>query len=117
MGPLGRFFSWERMGNKLPRHQPLSSMDGLGSRHTHGEMGCHREKEGVSIFGRMSESSGWGRWMAKQLNTGTLNSHLTIIMVGLGSRQRIGSGVGIEIWTGTESLKEWQIEQWREPRG
>ena len=61
MGPLGRFFSWERMGNKLPRHQPLSSMDGLGSRHTHGEMGHRQEKEGgVSIFGIMGRKAADG---------------------------------------------------------
>ena len=53
-----------------------------------------------------------------QLNTGTLISHLpTIITIGLGSRQRIGSGAGVERRTETISLKEWRIEQRREPRG
>jgi hypothetical protein len=45
--------------------------------------------------------------MAKQLNTGTLESHPpTIIMVGSGNRQHIRSGAGIErrMETGTEGV-------------
>mgnify|MGYP006123419469 CR=1 FL=1 len=35
--------------NIMPRHQPPSPTDGLGIRHTHGDMGQRRGKEGVLI--------------------------------------------------------------------
>ena len=102
----------------LKSHPPTIIMVGSGSRQTHGAIGCHRGKEGVSIVGRMGRKAADGAvWMAKQLNTGTIKGHPpTIIMVGSGRRQHIRSGAGVDRRTGTESLEEWWIEQRREPR-
>ena len=61
---------WGNRRNILPRHQPPSPTDGLGSRHTHREMGPHREKEGESIVGRMGRKAADGAsWMALQSGT------------------------------------------------
>ena len=96
----------------LHRHPPTITMVGSGIRQTHGEIGCHRGKEGVSIVGRMEDRAEDGAArMAKQLNTGTSNGHPPkIIMVGSGRRQRIRSGACVERKAGIESPKEWRIE-------
>ena len=66
--------------------------NGLGSRHTHGEMGQRRGKEGSSIVRRMGKNQRMGPlgWPHSS-NTGTLHSYpTTITMVGTGSRQTYG---------------------------
>jgi hypothetical protein len=81
---------------------------GTGSRQIHGEIGWHRRKEGVLTVGRMEDRAADGAArMAKQLNTGTLESHPpTIIMVGSGNRLQIRSGAGNErrMETGKEGV-------------
>jgi hypothetical protein len=46
--------------NIMPRHQPPSPTDGLGIRHTHGDMGQRRGKEGVLIVRRMGRKAADG---------------------------------------------------------
>ena len=102
-------------GNILPRHQPPSPMDGLGSRHTHGEMGHRQGKEGVSIVGKMGRKTADGAaWMALQLGMEEIfcrATNLRVQWMGWGAGRPMGRWAAIAGRKDSQLSEEWRIEQ------